>query len=191
MSTENKDQDDEKEPISVSDLEWLADAPLYIDTNRIGALYDAVLMPLANMSNGDGDAPNDEATLSSRHRPERIEVELTEEQSRRFKTSGGIEGSLSLGTLLNGFPGLGDIKLKASGGAEYEGEESSSKRIQIVLREVNQPTRQLVQLALHYQLYNQDRISFPDPPREDWRSASGIYFLRFSWYRRGRTKRHY
>jgi hypothetical protein len=169
MSTEDEEPVDEREPIPVSDLEWLADAPLYIDTNRISALYDAVLMPFANMADRDGDAPDDEVALSSRHRPERIEVELTEEQYQRFNMGGGIEGSLSLGTLLGGLSGLGDIKLKASGDAEYEGEESSSKRVQVVFQEVNQPARQLVQLALHYQLYHQNRISFPDPPGDyDW-----------------------
>ncbi|MDV7351123.1 hypothetical protein R3751_15215 [Halorubrum distributum] len=164
MSTEDEGTVDEEDIISISDLEWLADAPLYIDPDRISALYDAVLMPFASMAGEVEIDPEDGQGLSPRHRPERMEIELTEEQYQRFNLGGQVGGSLSLGSLLGDLSGLGNIELKASGDGEIEEEDTSSKRVQVVFQEVNQPARQLVQLALHYKLYHQDRISFPDPP---------------------------
>jgi len=136
---------------------WLADAPLFIDTDQVYRFYDAVVRP---------ETAKGTTTL-----------EITKENARQISGKLGLEagiGLTELGSLLTFFPFL-KPEVKASGEGTYEGNKSEQDTTTIELHPIQTPQRQLVLLALHYYVNLRSRVFFVDNPAdEDWRSPQNI-----------------
>ncbi|WP_155948733.1 hypothetical protein [Mycobacterium sp. URHB0044] len=125
-------------------LAWLADAPLFIDDEQIRAMYDAVLRPAYNET----------------------EVQLTAQQANSLDRTAGLRGTLGLGNL---FPWL-----KAEIGSEltekHGTNETSGRTVKLV--PTDSPTRQLVELGLHYVLNLPSDRTWICPTGENWQPPS-------------------
>ena len=111
-------------------LAWLADAPMFIDGPQVTDFYDAVLRP----------------------RYKTVQLELARERAEQLEKSLGGKLEAKLPTW---FPWL---KL----GAEVEGSVAKTagetEGETITLEPIENPTRQLVELSLHYLINQPERI---------------------------------
>ncbi len=133
-----EDRDDSN--ISNSPLTWLADAPLFLDSEQVTAFYDAIIRP------------EFEAGI----------ITLSKSQMRAKKTSreGSLSGEASISALVKKiFPFL-DAKVSIDGKVAREKSDSEGASDTIELREISTPQRQLIQLALHYMADLPDRLVY-------------------------------
>ena len=128
------------EASGVPNLSWLADAPVFIDSQQIGAFYDAVVGPAFKT----------------------VQLQVTASQTEQLEKSSG--GSLSAG-LPALFPWL---KGEASATAQRTRSRGSQEGRGLVLEPIETAARQLVQLSLHYLVNQEGRIipGLPQPLRE-------------------------
>jgi hypothetical protein len=115
---------------SEPDLSWLADAPVFIDGQQIGAFYDAV--------------------VGREFRA--VQLQLSAGQTEQLERSAGSSVNAGLSPL---FPWL-----KIDAGAQAGRTKSRGRQAgqTIVLEPVESPSMQLVQLTLHYLSNQPDRI---------------------------------
>ncbi len=147
-------------------LGWLADAPVFIDGERIESFYNAVVSP--------------------QYQQEGITLRVEKKTSDRIKTNLGVSGELNLGALGKLFTGLlPSAKAAAEAKREREQIKSEDAFQEIILRPINTPQSQLVQLTLHYlinqpeRLFIVDDLSAPskwsnDPSKGFWRDPGTI-----------------
>jgi hypothetical protein len=110
-------------------LEWLADAPLFIDREQVEAFYDAIARP-ETKSGG-------------------VQTTRTIVNKLHGKVTAGAEATVKFPRLIKLFPFL-DAEAKVSIGAEGEAEHGDEKVEKSEYLPIDTPQRQLVQLALHY-----------------------------------------
>jgi hypothetical protein len=126
-----------------SNIGWLADAPLFIDGDRIDSFYDAVVHP--------------------KYEEEQVKLQVTEDVVERINHEFNLSGKLSLGSLGAFFVGLlptGEISAgtRVGGGRD----EREVKTQEITLRPISTPQSQLVQLTLHYLINQPERLFLLD-----------------------------
>jgi hypothetical protein len=112
------------------DLSWLADAPVFIDSQQVGAFYDAVVGPAFRT----------------------IQLQVSAGQTEQSAKSTGVSLSAGLPAL---FPWLRADFGADAGRSKTRGHQEGQS---IVLEPVENATRQLVQLCLHYVVNQEDRI---------------------------------
>lgn len=123
--------------ISESPLTWLADAPLFLDSEQVTAFYDATIRP---------EFESGVITLSK-----------SQIAAKRSAFEGGLGGEASISALAKKiFPFL-DAKVSINGKVAKERSKSQETTDVIELREISTPQRQLIQLALHYMADLPDR----------------------------------
>jgi len=136
------------------DLGWLADAPLFIDSDLVERFYDAVVKP---------ETLQGETTL-----------EITEETIRR------LEGKLNLGADMTPSGFLSLIKgifpsIKGSVDIEGSHEQSRAATSTITLHPIHTPQRQLIQLVLHYLVNLPGRLFLVSRAlQKEWREEENI-----------------
>jgi hypothetical protein len=121
-------------------LAWLADAPLFIDSDQVSAFYDAVVMP---------ENDTEKITISTK------EMNLA-------KTNIGGKAGFTMGTtelLTTIFPFL-SARASVEGGIGKESSSQHERADTIDLRPIKTPHRQLVQLALHYAANLPERVCY-------------------------------
>ena len=137
---------------------WLADAPLFIDTEQVYSFYDAVVRP---------EAEEDRTTL-----------EITEQNIDQIRGKLGLEASVSLsqlGAILSSVFAFIKPELRGSGEGEYQRDSSEQRSITVELHPITTPQRQLEQLTLHYLVNRQERLYFVEDPKEEkWRDPETI-----------------
>src|SRR5262245_4706162 len=112
------------------DLSWLADAPVFIDSQQIGAFYHAVVGPAFRA----------------------VQLQVSAGQSEQLERSAGGSLNAGLSTL---FPWL---KIDASAEAQATRSRGRQESQNIVLEPIESAASQLVQLSLHYLVNQQARI---------------------------------
>ncbi len=126
-----------------ANLGWLADAPLFIDEDRIRSFYNAVVHP--------------------EYEQQEVKFEVTEDVVKRLHNEFNLSGKLSLGSLGSFFTGLlPSAEVGAGGTSKQEVEKSKHEKTEITLRPVNTPQSQLVQLTLHYLINQPERLFLLD-----------------------------
>lgn len=115
---------------SVPDLSWLADSPVFIDSQQIGAFYDAVVGPAFRT----------------------VELQISAGQTEQLEKSAGGHLNAGLSAL---FPWL---KLDAGTEARRTKARGRQDGKTIMLQPIDSAGRQLVQLSLHYLVNQPDRI---------------------------------
>ncbi|WP_343450073.1 hypothetical protein [Micromonospora oryzae] len=121
-------------------LSWLADAPLFIDRAQVSAFYDAVVMP--------------------EHEEGKLSISTRDIHLARTSTSGKLGARVGTRALLTTiFPFL-DAHLTLEGARGSEKSKQSEDSGTIELQRINNPHRQLVQLALHYAAHLPGRVRF-------------------------------
>jgi hypothetical protein len=123
-------------PVSDSepDLSWLADSPVFIDSQQIGAFYDAVVGPAFRT----------------------VELQISAGKTERLEKSAG--GRLSAG-LPRLFPWLrvdADVETQRTAARDRHEDQSA------VLKPIESAARQLVELSLHYLVNQPERICVVD-----------------------------
>ena len=115
---------------SMPDLSWLADSPVFIDGQQVGAFYDAVVGPAFRA----------------------VELQVTAGWSQQLEKSTAGHLSAGLSAL---FPWL-----KADAGVETGKAVTLARQDgqTVTLQPVDSPARQLVQLSLHYLVNQPQRI---------------------------------
>jgi hypothetical protein len=143
-------------------LLWLADAPMFIDSNFLERFYDAVVKPESKVG---------KTTLT-----------ITDETIKRLKGATHLKGEILakpndlFKAIASFFPFL---NVEAKVGANIQGEggiDKTTKDAQMVeLFPIETPQRQLVQLALHYVINHPERLFLvSDPADEAWRDPATI-----------------
>jgi hypothetical protein len=129
---------------SMAVLSWLADAPMFIDSQQIDAFYDVVVGPAFRT----------------------VQLELSASHSEQLEKSSTASLSAGLSAL---FPWL-----KVDAGLDISRTRSKGRQEgqAIVLQPIESAARQLVKLSLHYLLSQQERVCVvsggPEiPARED------------------------
>ncbi len=119
-------------PVSDSrpDLSWLADSPIFIDSQQISAFYDAVVGPAFRT----------------------VELQISAGQTGQLQKSVGVRLGAGLSAL---FPWL---KLDADVDATRVTTSGRQEGSNIILQPVESAARQLVELSLHYLVNQPDRI---------------------------------
>ncbi len=115
---------------SVPDLSWLADSPMFIDGQQIGAFYDAVVGPAFRT----------------------VELQISTSQTEQQEKSAGARLGAGLSAL---FPWL---KVDAGVDARRVATSGRQEGDSIVLQPVESAARQLVELSLHYLVNQPGRI---------------------------------
>ena len=138
-----------------ANLGWLADAPLFIDGDRIDSLYDAVVHP--------------------EYEQEQVKLTVTKDVVKRINREFNLTGKLSLGSLGSFFVGLLPTGEIGAGVKEEDEEtESDAESKEITLRPISTPQSQLVQLTLHYLINQPERLflleDLSDPTRRSGES---------------------
>ncbi len=138
-------------------LLWLADAPLFIDADRVNNFYDAVVRPYM--------------------RPRTIVSEQSNKKAIDVKTEFGLSGEVDSGQLIKALSGwLPQLKLstdgKLSGGGNYE----TSSKVARTWEVIETPQRQLEQLCLHYVVFQRERLCVSTTPFDeaDWKQQEWI-----------------
>ncbi len=119
---------------SVPDLSWLADSPMFIDGQQIGAFYDAVVGPAFRT----------------------IELQISADWTEQAEKTAGGRTSAGLSAL---FPWL---KVQAEVEASRTMIRGQQEGHSIVLQPIESAARQLVQLSLHYLVNQRARICVVD-----------------------------
>ena len=115
---------------SMPDLSWLADSPVFIDSQQINAFYDAVVGPGFRT----------------------VEMQISAGRSGQLEKSAGIRLGAGLPAL---FPWL---KLNADVDARRVATSGRQQGSNIILQPVESAARQLVELSLHYLVNQPGRI---------------------------------
>jgi hypothetical protein len=144
------------DPSNEPDLSWLADSPMFIDSQQIGAFYDAVVGPAFRT----------------------VELQISAERTGQVETSVTARLGAKLTAL---FPWL---RVDADTEGRRTTTKGRQEGENIVLQPAESATRQLVELSLHYLVNQHDRIrlvgngsGLPDrdaigaSPRMFWRST--------------------
>jgi hypothetical protein len=119
---------------SAPDLSWLADSPMFIDGQQIGAFYDAVVGPAFRT----------------------VELQISAGRTEQAQKTGGGSATAGLQAL---FPWLkAEAQLQASRTTMREQQDGQS----IILQPVESAARQLIQLSLHYLVNQPSRICAAD-----------------------------
>jgi hypothetical protein len=135
----------------ITSLAWLADAPLFLDSQQVTAFYDAVVLP---------ETQEGKITLSTKS------LESATTTSKDGKTVG-----LEIGGLLKFFSLKGAISTEKGFGSVSSGEAGKT----IELHPVSTPHRQLLHLALHYALEIPERLLIVSKPDiNEWRESAWI-----------------
>jgi hypothetical protein len=116
--------------VRLPDLSWLADSPIFIDSQQIGAFYDAVVGPAFRT----------------------VELQISAGRTGQLEKSAGVRLGAGLTAL---FPWL---KLSADVDAGLVATSSQQEGSNIILRPVESASRQLVELSLHYLVNQPGRI---------------------------------
>jgi hypothetical protein len=127
------------------DLSWLADAPVFIDAQQLGAFYDAVVG----------------------REFKAVQLQLSADQTEQLERSASGSVNVNAASPLFGW-------LKIGAGVEARRTQSRSRRQghSVVLEPVESPSMRLVQLTLHYLSNQPERIRVISqvtemPARED------------------------
>jgi hypothetical protein len=115
---------------SMPDLSWLADSPIFIDSQQINAFYDAVVGPAFRT----------------------VEVQISAGMSGQLEKSAGVRLGAGLPAL---FPWL---KLNADVDAASVTTRGRQEGSNVILQPVESAARQLVELSLHYLVNQPARI---------------------------------
>jgi len=119
---------------SVPDLSWLADSPMFIDSQQIGAFYDAVVGPAFRT----------------------VELQISAGRTLEAEKTAGGRATAGLSAL---FPWLkAEAEVEASR-TTVRGQQDGQN---VVLQPVESASRQLVQLSLHYLVNQRARICVAD-----------------------------
>lgn len=118
------------DPSNEPDLSWLADSPMFIDSQQIGAFYDAVVGPAFRT----------------------VELQISAERTGQVETSVTARLGAKLTAL---FPWL---RVDADAESRRTTTKGRQEGENIVLQPVESATRQLVELSLHYLVNQHDRI---------------------------------
>jgi hypothetical protein len=119
-------------------LGWLADAPMFIDSDQVTALYNAV--------------------IKREYETEKVSLSLKRAKSFQLSAGGSAGAEIGLADWLTKiFPGL-DAKAKVNVDGKATGASQEDKESTIELSPIDTPQRQLVQLSLHYFENLPDRI---------------------------------
>jgi hypothetical protein len=124
-------------------LPWLADAPMFVDGKQVADFYDAVLRPSYKT----------------------IQLELAQDRLRQLQKSLGGKVGVRLPAW---FPWL---SLDVGAEASKQSTTSDTEGQKITIEPIENASRQLVEIALHYLLNQRDRVWFhegehwqlPDP----------------------------
>lgn len=121
-----------------SALAWLADAPLFIDTDLVNRFHDAIIQP--EFEEGE------------------ISLALDRKKASEIGGKLGLEAEVSVTKWLSKLLPFLDAKGKASieGNVTKSKEEGETQHV--VLRRITTPQRQLVQLILHYLVNHDERL---------------------------------
>jgi hypothetical protein len=140
-------------------LNWLADAPLFIDAEQVGRFYDAVVRPHSRLV-------------------EWSQTNLTS-TTRKFEASGSAGGKLDVAEILGGLgvgtllSGLATAEASLAGKGTYEGEDDDTRSWKYV--PIETPQRQLLALTAFYASQHWNRIFLVgDPSSPQWRAPSSI-----------------
>lgn len=125
-----------------SSLQWLADAPSFIDAAQIASFYDAVVRPP--------------------HQVGPTTLEWNAERAVQVGAKLGLDVNVKPNAVLDALTSLipfvkADLKLSGAGTGDIS-RKSSGKQI-VEIRPITTPQRQLEQLVLHYLLNHPDRLS--------------------------------
>lgn len=135
------------DPMGVA-LAWLADAPLFIDSDQVSAFYDAVVRP------------------EGQHGKVTISLERFKGQTTKLEGTASVETSLSSVMKLL-FPFDIKAKAKATVGQEFTTNEKKGESIEFY--PIDNPQRQLIHLTIHYMAKFRTRIRFvQDPFDKGW-----------------------
>jgi hypothetical protein len=145
-------------PVAAKDLvklAWLADAPLFIDTEQVAAFYDAVVRPEAEQK--------------------KITLSLKDLESEKTTAGGEVKANISIDKWLTTvFPFL-EASVEGKVQQSRESQKSREESRTIELQPINSPQRQIVQLALHYALQLPERIKIiSDLSDASWYSPAFI-----------------
>lgn len=161
MSEKSTTQEDQQYTLPPS-LVWLADAPLFIDAQRLEAFHDAIVQP---------EGKEGKTTISF-------------SEKSRLKLAGDLElkGGIKVepGKIWKAFESVFpsakvNAEAKGKGSSEKMGEESASGEIELYA--IHTPQRQLTHLAIYYLGQHPDRVEFisaDNLANEDWRSRDTI-----------------
>ena len=150
METQNR-------PALPKPLFWLADAPLFIDSDQIERFYDAVARP---------QSKGGTAVLAT-----------TDENVRELKGKLNIEAEVTttnLAAILAPFLALVKPTVKGSGEGELSKQVSAEKTTSIEMHPVDTPQSQLEALILFYLASYARRIFFSKPGDTDWRDPQSV-----------------
>lgn len=127
--------------INLERLNWLTDAPLFIDGELVEQFFDAIVQPEFEYGH----------------------VIDQETVDRREKLKGELEasGEISLPSWLASFL---NVKLGAKAGAAYATEEGSSQFTSVQKIPISNPTRKIAELTAHYLDQYPDRIIYLKVP---------------------------
>jgi hypothetical protein len=136
-----EDRDDLR--IKIEELDWLTDAPMFIDGELVEHFYDAIVRP----------------------RYEYGYSITTEASQERQKLKGALqaESNFKLPSWLSGFL---DVGVKIAGTVEEEDEKSQTNSEATQKLYVSNPTRKIAELTAHYLEQYQDRVECLRAPLE-------------------------
>jgi len=141
-----------------SPLLWLADAPLFIDSDQINRFYDAIARP--QMKNGTAG------------------VQVTDETVQELTGKLGLEAGITtekLAALLLSMLAFVKPEIKASGAIEGIKKSSESNSVSYELIPVDTPQSQLEALTLLYLTSYAKRVFFASfQGASDWRDPKSI-----------------
>jgi hypothetical protein len=149
---------DSTHPALPAALNWLQDAALYTDDGLIERFYDAIANP--------------------ENRQKSVGLTFSDDTSTALKGKLGVDASVTtekLAALV--MPLFGFIKptLKVAGEAGVDHENHKSASTTLELETIDNPQRQLKQLALYYLFNQSQRLFFADlNDTKSWTSGSSI-----------------
>lgn len=127
-------------------LQWMLDAPFFIDAPQLQSFSDAVFQPSA-------------------HRDESLTLELTEHTARTLSAGLDVEvNPLKLFGSLSKI--LSPVQATAAFAAERSNEQRRDTSRSITFTPIETPQRELIQLTAQYLANNPDRIFFVDNVRQ-------------------------
>lgn len=153
----SENMNDQSRPELPKPLFWLADAPLFIDSDQVEGFYDAVARPQKK-----------EGTTI---------LETTDENIRELKGKLNLEAGVTttnLAALLAPFLMLVKPTLKASAEGEAGRQISAARTNSIEMHPVETPQSQLEALTLFYLANYAKRVFFANSSTADWRDPKSI-----------------
>ena len=149
---------DQEEAEIPNTLDWLLDAPLFIDDLQVGRFYDAVARPEAAQGT--------------------TKLVISKQDMKKISGKVVATGKIGLGMLTQFLSNFVNPEVSISAEGAADSSTQKGENLELLFHPISTPERQLIQLTVHYLVKHPSRLFLIDKPYTgDWHEPDSIQIV--------------